>query len=271
MSNRTSSSRRRALALLATSGAGMALGKAAVASDEKAVPPGAARRFGMAIDLDRCLRCHACVVACASENNIAPLGAAVAAQTRPIHWMDMLMPDVGAGASEIGRGPAPIPCMHCEQPECAKVCPVGATSREDDGVVVQIWERCIGCRYCMAACPYSRRYFNWTEPSWPGGDTNCLNPDVASRPAGVVEKCTFCGHRIRAVYEQARIDGETVADPDLRRLPACAAACPTRAITFGDLADPGSTLSQLVKSPRAIQLCAHLGTGPKVYYLLGKR
>jgi Fe-S-cluster-containing dehydrogenase component len=251
------------------------LAKSALASEEEmptpTTPQAESHCFGMAIDLDRCLRCHACVVACASENNIAPLGPEDSAKTRPIHWMDMLVPDIGSPGSELGRGPAPIPCMHCEQPECVKVCPVGATYREADGVVAQIWDRCIGCRYCMAVCPYSRRYFNWTQPAWPGNDTSGANPDVALRPAGVVEKCTFCKHRIRALFERARIDENSVEDAALMHLPACAAACPTRAITFGDLADPTSAVVQLVKSPRAVQLLAHLGTGPKVFYLRGKR
>ncbi len=225
----------------------------------------------MAIDLDRCTRCQACVVACAAENNVPPLGAQRSAFTRPIHWMDMLIPEVGGAASELGHGPAPIPCMHCQRPECVKVCPVGATYQADDGVVAQIWDRCIGCRYCMAACPYGRRYYNWTEPAWPGGDLSSANPDVALRPLGVVEKCTLCQHRIRAVFEHARIDDEPVADEALQRLPACAATCPARAITFGDLADPDSALSRLAKDPRAVQLLARLGTGPKVFYLRGRR
>jgi molybdopterin-containing oxidoreductase family iron-sulfur binding subunit len=161
--------------------------------------------------------------------------------------------------------------MHCDRPECVKVCPVGATYLGDDGVVAQIWDRCIGCRYCMVACPYGRRYFNWTPPAWPGGDVSCSNPDVALRLAGMVEKCTLCQHRIRAVFERARIDDEPVTDEALWRLPACAATCPARAITFGDLADPDSALSKLAKDPRAVQLLARLGTGPKVFYLRGRR
>ena len=269
------STRREVLTLAAASTAGAALSKAARAAGNTSAPSTAAasvpHRFGMAIDLDRCLRCQACVVACAAENNVPPLGAEQSALVRPIHWMDMLMPDAGAADSELGRAPAPIPCMHCERPECVKVCPVGATYLADDGVVTQVWDRCIGCRYCMAVCPYGRRYFNWTAPAWPGGDPSSANPDVALRPAGVVEKCTLCQHRIRAVLERARIDDEPVADAAIQRLPACAATCPARAITFGDLADPDSALSKLAKDPRAVQLLARFGTGPKVFYLRGRR
>jgi molybdopterin-containing oxidoreductase family iron-sulfur binding subunit len=277
MSNRLGKpiTRREILTLAAASTAGAALSRTAVAAAdapakaEVAAEP--AHRFGMAIDLDRCVRCQACVVACAAENNVPPLGPERSALTQPIHWMDMLMPDAGSADSELGPGPAPIPCMHCDRPECVKVCPVGATYQSDDGVVAQIWDRCIGCRYCMAACPYSRRYFNWTLPTWPGGDASSANPDVALRPAGVVEKCTLCQHRIRAVFERARIDDELVADAALQRLPACATTCPARAITFGDLADPESALSKLAKDPHAVQLLARLGTGPKVFYLRGRR
>ena len=269
------STRREVLTLAAASTAGAALSKAAKAAGTSTapspVPAGETHRFGMAIDLDRCLRCQACVVACAAENNVPPLGPERAALTRPIHWMDMLIPAVGSADSELGHGPVPIPCMHCDRPECVKVCPVGATYRADDGVVAQIWDRCIGCRYCMAVCPYGRRYFNWTLPAWPGADPSSANPDVALRPAGVVEKCTLCQHRIRAVFERARVDDEPVVDEAIQRLPACAATCPARAITFGDLADPTSALAKLAKDPRAVQLLARLGTGPKVFYLRGRR
>jgi molybdopterin-containing oxidoreductase family iron-sulfur binding subunit len=267
--------RRQVLTLAAASTAGAALSKAAKAAGNSTVPSavkvGEPHRFGMAIDLDRCVRCQACVVACAAENNVPPLGQAGATLTRPIHWMDMLIPEAGSADSELGHDPAPIPCMHCDRPECVKVCPVGATYLADDGVVAQIWDRCIGCRYCMAVCPYGRRYFNWTPPAWPGDDPSSANPDVAVRPAGVVEKCTLCQHRIQAVFERARIDDEPVVDEAIQRLPACAATCPARAITFGDLADPSSALAKLARDPRAVQLLARLGTGPKVFYLRGRR
>jgi molybdopterin-containing oxidoreductase family iron-sulfur binding subunit len=122
----------------------------------------------------------------------------------------------------------------------------------------------------MVACPYSRRYYNWTEPKWPGGDVSSANPDVALRPVGVVEKCTLCQHRIRAVVERARLDDEPLEDENLQRLPACAEACPSRALTFGDRTDPRSRVSKLAQSSTAISLLAHLGTQPRVFYLRGK-
>jgi menaquinone reductase, iron-sulfur cluster-binding subunit len=265
--------RREALTLAATAVVGAAAPRTASAAESQRVPDGqksSPPQWGMAIDLDRCLRCQACVVACAAENNVPPLGPACSTSTRPIHWMDILDPDPRGSPWELGEWPVPIPCMHCEQPECVKACPVGACYRSDDGVVVQVWDRCIGCRACMVACPYNRRYYNWVAPAWPGGDPSTVNPDVAPRPVGVVEKCTFCQHRIRAVLERAKLDEEPVDDERIRHLPACAEACPSRAITFGNQADPQSELASLAKSARATRLLPQLGTHPRVFYLRGK-
>ena len=187
-------------------------------------------------------------------------GSAIAdARLRPIHWMDFLPPAPGTAR------PTPVPCMHCEDPPCVKVCPVGATYQNPDGITAQVWERCIGCRHCMVACPYARRYFNWTAPAW--DDHSGLNPEVALRPQGVVEKCTLCHHRVRAAQERAAVDEEPLDDEALRRLPACAQSCPTQAITFGDLADPGSEVARLAQSPRAFRLLPEAGTRPKIIYL----
>jgi molybdopterin-containing oxidoreductase family iron-sulfur binding subunit len=255
-------SRRKLLAALAASAAGAIAGCARAVAAPSAQPAasGHRRKWGLVIDLDRCARCAGCVVACQQENNVAPAGPRVAARTRPIHWMDFLPPAPGSWAA------TPIPCMHCEDPPCVKVCPVGATYQSDEGITAQIWERCIGCRYCMVACPYARRYFNWSEPGWQD-QVASLNPDVAPRPRGVVEKCTLCHHRIRAAIERARLDEEPLSDEILRRLPACAQSCPTQAISFGDLADPASEVARLAASPRAMRLLPEAGTRPKVIYL----
>jgi molybdopterin-containing oxidoreductase family iron-sulfur binding subunit len=161
----------------------------------------------------------------------------------------------------------PFPCQQCAEAPCVKVCPVGATLKSPEGITLQIWDRCIGCRYCMVACPYGRRSFNWETPRWSEAEQQLLNPDVATRPHGVVEKCTFCHHRIRRVKEEAAIEGREVTDEEVQRLPACAAVCPAEAIVFGDLRDPDSRVARLARDPRRFQLLDHLGTDPGVIYL----
>jgi molybdopterin-containing oxidoreductase family iron-sulfur binding subunit len=214
-------------------------------------------KWGMVIDLEQCTGCGGCVMACAQENNIPFARHGSEYEGTQILWMNLINnPD-----------PFPLPCMQCEDPPCVKVCPVGATSINGEGLVVQNYGRCIGCRYCMEACPYSVKFFNWDEPEWPGSLKELLNPSVSTRPKGVVEKCTFCEQRIRAYREECEISQTTMKDEKLQRLTACAATCPTRAITFGDLNDPESEVSKLSESPRAMKLLKELGTKPKVTYL----
>ena len=218
-------------------------------------------RWGMVIDLDRCTGCQACVMACKAENNVPAVGMKEAVRGRIISWMQVLTEEDEEHPGEVRRF-LPRPCLQCDDPPCTKVCPVYATYLDPEGIVAQIYGRCIGCRFCMAACPYNAKYFNWYryQKEAPG-----QNPDVSVRPKGVVEKCTFCHHRLQKARERALAEGREVAPGEY--VPACAEACPTRAIIFGDLSDPNSEVSKLARSPRAFRLQEDLGTKPKVIYL----
>jgi menaquinone reductase, iron-sulfur cluster-binding subunit len=136
---------------------------------------------------------------------------------------------------------------------------------EATGIVMQMPERCLGCRYCMAACPYHARYFNWWDPEWPEGMENTLNPGVAPRMRGVVEKCNLCHGRLHAAIEKAAAAGKVELDP-ADYVPACVEACPSRAITFGDLADQNSSVAKLARAPESFRLLDRIGTDSKVYY-----
>ena len=159
----------------------------------------------------------------------------------------------------------PLPCMHCERPPCTRVCPVKATQIDREGLVAQVYPRCIGCRYCTTACPYTVRHFNWDRPQWPSPLEQALSPDVSVRPKGVVEKCTFCHHRLQRARDQARAEGRPLREGDY--VPACVETCPAEAMVFGDLDDPRSAVSRMSQGPRAFRLLEELGTRPKVVYL----
>ncbi len=248
------------LAGLAAFAAGL---KAALAAQDEARTK-SQHRWGMVIDLDRCTACGSCTVACRQENNIPTLDHDPENNGAHVEWMSMYWQD--DKEDELPQF-LPLPCQQCSDPPCVKVCPVGATYKGGDGITYQIWDRCIGCRYCQVACPYSRRSYNWTEPKWDDVSVQLLNPDVATRPAGVVEKCMFCHHRIKPLLEQAKLEKRDVRDADCQQLTACAAACPAKAIVFGDLNDPDSEVSKQSKNPRKFRLLDHLGTEPNVVYL----
>ena len=223
-------------------------------------------RWGMVIDLDRCTACQACTIACRAENNVPFAEPEEAEKGRVISWNQVM-------ASREGEYPnvtetmIPRPCMHCDNPACIKVCPVQATYKNEEGVVLIDYNRCIGCRLCTVACPYTVRYFNWFPPEWPEHLKAHLNsdPEVQPRPKGVVEKCTFCSQRLRKAREAAQAEGRTFNATDY--IPACVQTCTGHARYFGDLDDPASLVSKLSHSPRAFRLFEELGTQPKVFYL----
>ena len=161
----------------------------------------------------------------------------------------------------------PILCMQCEhETPCVSVCPQQAVEVDSEsGIVFQMSQRCLGCRYCMTACPYHARYFNWWDPTWPAGMEKTLNPDVSPRMRGVVEKCNFCHARLQGAQDKAAAAGKGEIDP-ADYVPACVESCPTGAITFGDLSDPASEVAQRSREPQAFRLLPKLGTEPKVYY-----
>jgi molybdopterin-containing oxidoreductase family iron-sulfur binding subunit len=222
----------------------------------------------MVIDLDRCNGCQACELACRVENNVPVCGPQAARENRTISWMRVVSVTHG-NWPEVRTRFMPRPCMHCDRPPCTAVCPVRATERDAEGIVGQTYPRCIGCRYCANACPYTVKSFNWKEPSYPESTRPMLNPDVSTRPVGVIEKCTFCHHRLQRARDTATAEGRPLREEDY--VPACAEACPTGAIHFGDLENPEHRVAELVRNPRAFRLLEELGTQPKVYYLAEER
>ena len=237
-------------------------------------------QWSMVIDLDKCVACQGCSVACRFENNTAVVAPEQAVKGRAIRWNDVFAMPVN---EHEGNGKYPNvktryttrPCMHCDNPACVKVCPVQATYKDEQGIVHQNYERCIGCRFCTVACPYAVRYLNWSDPIWEGAMSEYHNPDKVTgigvlegppvRIKGVVEKCTYCLHRLRKAEEQAKAEGRAFR-PD-EYIPACVQTCTAKARYFGDLEDPNSTVSQLAKSPRAFRLQEEVGTRPKTIYL----
>jgi Fe-S-cluster-containing dehydrogenase component len=238
------------------------------------------KRFGMVIDLDKCVGCGSCMVACMAENNV-PFRPDESDKWLSTAWMRVYRLTNGKPYPETDICYLPRPCMHCDgehgHSPCVSVCPATATDYDDEtGIVSQIYTRCFGCRYCLAACPYHARVFNWWDPVWPGEMKKYLNPDVSVRMRGVIEKCSFCFHRYQRAMERAHVEGRReLAEEEYQT--ACTQACPAGAITFGDLANPEHAVHRLVdpdpehggrpRAPRAFRLLERLGANPKVYYL----
>jgi Fe-S-cluster-containing dehydrogenase component len=233
-------------------------------------PKSVRSRLGLVIDLDRCTGCGACAVACAVENNVPPAASTASVRTG-LAWLRVVRVDNARPFPETRSVFVPIMCQHCgAETPCVAVCPQQAVDVDPaTGVVSQIPERCLGCRYCMAACPYHARVFNWTDPAWPAGTERALNPDVGVRMRGTVEKCNLCHGRLHAARERAAAEGRRGAAAT-QWTPACVEACPAAAIAFGDLADAGGAAATLARRPDAFHLLGRLGTDPKVVYLTGR-
>ncbi len=222
-------------------------------------------RWAMAIDLERCTGCSACVAACYVENNIALVGSDEHLRGREMSWLRIQPYLNGNDALTF----VPVMCQHCSSAPCETVCPVYATYHTPEGLNAQVYNRCVGTRYCANNCPYKARRFNWFKAEWPEPRDGMLNPDVSVRPAGVMEKCTFCVQRIRAAKDHAKDEGRSVRDREF--LPACAQSCPTQAIVFGNLLDKTSQVYKLAHSGKTHRILEALGTEPAVYYLSGSQ
>ncbi len=216
-------------------------------------------KFAMVIDVGACIGCRTCMWACKKENNIP--------DTISPPWIEVFELDTGGDvtghpspqdlkkgattsyteAPQEGKWYLPVQCYHCDNAPCVKVCPTGATYKDKDGLVLMDYGRCIGCRLCVVACPYSARRFNWWKPEVP---PNEANPLVPVRPLGVVEKCTFCVHRVRQ-----------------GKLPRCVEVCPVRARHFGNLSDAESEVSRILKSNLSFQLLEEVNTDPNIWYI----
>ncbi len=222
-------------------------------------------RWGLVIDLTRCTGCSACMVACQIENNVPVVGRDEVRRHREMHWLrvDRYL-DEGEGALRVEH--QPMLCQHCGSAPCESVCPVLATVHSADGLNQQVYNRCVGTRYCANACPYKVRRFNWFD--YPREDElrdHGLNPDVTVRSRGVMEKCSMCAQRIQAARAAALREGRVLRDGEIQT--ACQQSCPTRAITFGDRSDPESAVARQGAGTLAYTVLEELNVRPAVGYL----
>jgi molybdopterin-containing oxidoreductase family iron-sulfur binding subunit len=257
-------------------------------------------RWGLAIDLNTCIGCGACVTACQSENNVPVVGKDEVRRSREMHWIRIdryYSSDIDeSNFDEMGKLSAltameraaenplvnfqPVMCQHCNHAPCETVCPVAATTHSNEGLNQMTYNRCIGTRYCANNCPYKVRRFNWfnyvgnpdfakVNPSMDDLGRMVLNPDVTVRSRGVMEKCSLCVQNIQTGKLKAKVEGRKVVDGDIET--ACQNACPTNAIVFGDINDSESRINQLSKNPRAYHLLEEVGVQPNIYYMVKVR
>jgi Fe-S-cluster-containing dehydrogenase component len=237
-------------------------------------------RWAMTIDLDKCTGCSACVTACQSENNVAWVGESQVTMGRDMGWIRLERYYEAVDASHAGPLDVrfmPMICQHCGNAPCEPVCPVYATYHTPDGINTQVYNRCVGTRYCLNNCPYKVRVYNWytytdEEPVREGlGHAPepmnwAFNPDVTVRENGIMEKCSFCIHRIRGAQDRAAVEGSVIQDGEI--IPACQQSCPAEAIVFGNIRDTRSRVAQSVESARVYRVLDELiNTQPAVSYL----
>ncbi|HEY4294225.1 TAT-variant-translocated molybdopterin oxidoreductase [Luteibacter sp.] len=223
-------------------------------------------RWAMSIDLNACIGCNACTIACQAENNIPVVGKEEVARGRRMHWIRVDRYHEGSPAAPLTYH-QPVPCMHCEHAPCEVVCPVEATVHDSEGLNLQVYNRCVGTRFCSNNCPYKVRRFNFLQYADLASESlkAMRNPDVTVRSRGVMEKCTYCVQRIERAHIAADRDSRRIAENEVTT--ACQDACPTRAIVFGDLGDEASAVAKANRSTRRYVLLEELNTRPRTTYL----